>query len=156
LLPWMVVTAPLLAVLAVRPGWRTVAIVLALASLLPSLLVHRFRPLVPEQGEMAWKQSRAEQTDLSRWPSGSAAVRLDQLIGPTAPIGFVGNDGSKEYPYFGTRPRRFIRRYTGERVTPDRITRDRLAGIVFADVGPPPPEFDATPLAEGHWLARPR
>ena len=157
LLPWLVVTAPLLAVLAVRPAWRTLAIVLAL----DVDAAGRARPPPPptpaEHGQdgLGADAARADRPEplaaRARRPCGST-----ELIGPTAPIGFVGADGSKEYPYFGTRPRRFIRRYAGEPVTPETMTRDRLAGLVFADVGPPPPEFHAVPLAEGHWLARPR
>jgi hypothetical protein len=156
MLPWVALVAPLLAILATHAWTRALAIGLALVSLVPVVLIQDFRPVVPSEGRSTLALSRWDQFQLSRWPFGTAVTRLTNELGRTAPIGYVGTAGSWDYPFFGPRLERRVIRLPEEDATPERLARERLAGILFVDVGEPPPVFRRTLLAEKVWLARPR
>jgi hypothetical protein len=154
LLPWVAMTAPLLAILATRPAWRALTVALALFSLVPVVLLQDYRAVVPDTGESMLARGRLQQYEVSRWPMGSAIDRLTDVIGDTAPIGFVGENDSWDYPFFGPHLERRVLRLPPDQATPQRLRAEGLAAIVFADVGPPPRGFRRTPLAEGIDLAR--
>jgi hypothetical protein len=154
-LPWVAITAPLPAVLARRPALRVVTVCLALVSLVPVVVAQDARPLIPAEGRSILAMSRSEQLENQRWPLGTAVSRLEEELGPTAPIGFSGSAMVQDYPFFGPRRERFVRRLPDDQATPERARRDRLAGVVFFE-REPPAGFRRVWLGERVWLGLPR
>ncbi len=86
-------------------------------------------------------------------PTLAPALRgLQARIPAHAAIGFVGTEDSWDYPLFGAhREHRITRMLYPTEATYDAMARKHLAGVVFADVGPPHPPLRAVPIAAGYY-----
>ncbi len=153
MMPALAIGAPLLALLY-RRGWtRGTAVALALLSLLPSLFVNPLKPLFVEPAApTVFALDRIEQQTLVRPDVAPALRELDTRLPADAPIGFVGNGDSWDYPFFGEGLERRVVPLAPSAASRDTMRRESLRGIVFANT-PPPRGLDAEQLAPGYWLA---
>jgi hypothetical protein len=79
---------------------------------------------------------------------------IETIAGDRAPLGFVGGEDSWDYPLFGEHRQRRVVRLDPATVTYDLMARDRLTGVVFFNVGPPPARLKAIPLGPDYYLVR--
>lgn len=152
MLPAVALAAPLFALLERRAWLRTLALVAAFAGLIPSLLTNEQKPLlVPDGRRTVFGLGRLEQQTLIRPAVLPALTALGARIGPTQAIGLVRSGDSWDYSFFGRHLERRVVPLEPREAGQAAIRREGLAGIVFADV-PPPPRLRAERLAPGYWL----
>jgi hypothetical protein len=153
MMPGMAIGAPLLALLHQRGWMRATAIVLALLTLVPCLLTNPLKPIRADPSQpSAFSLDRQAQQALARPDVAPALSKLDERLARDAPLGFVGDEDSWDYPFFGDGLERRLVRLEPDRATPETMRRLGLAGIVVANVAPPP-RLQAEPLADDYWLA---
>jgi hypothetical protein len=154
LLPGVVFGAPLLALVARRRWLLWPAVAIAVMTLVPALLFNERKPLIPRSGErFVLSLDRVEQQTLPRREVRTALWALHRHLSSKAPIGFVGLEGSWDYPFFGDYPRRTVIRSTALTVHRD-MEHERLAGGVVHTGSPTPPR-GSMPLARGYYLVLP-
>ena len=157
LVPMVALGAPLFALLALKAGLRTVTIVLAVITLVPSVLANRQKPLlVPNGGpQPVFRQDRLAQQTTIR-PEMAGVIRaVNDAIGPTAPLGFAGTEDAWDYPFFGARLERRVVRLDPKTVTRETMRENDVEAVLFAAAGPPPPALGAAEIGPDYYLARP-
>jgi Dolichyl-phosphate-mannose-protein mannosyltransferase len=155
LLPTVALAAPLFAAIATRPGFAGAALAAAVVSLVPSLIVNQGKTLLVPPGQPKITQkSRLEQMTLMR-PEMAPVIRaVDQRIGPSGALAFVGSEDSWDYPFFGEHRDRRIRRFSSlGQATPAAIRKADVRGVLFANFGPPSRAFHAREIGPGYWFA---
>jgi hypothetical protein len=130
LLAGVAIGAPLLALVARRQWLLWTAVGMAVVTLVPALMFNERKPLVPRDGQrFVLGLDRVEQQTLPRREMRTVLSELGRRVPPDASIGFVGGEGSWDYPYFGDHPRREVMRSTPVTFFLD-MERERLAGVV--------------------------
>jgi hypothetical protein len=153
LIPAVALAAPLFAVLVKRPAIAGATVVLAFLSFVPSLLENSQKPiLVGSTAPSIFHYDRRTQMTVIRPELIGVLNALDARIDKSAPIAFVGNEDSWDYPFFGEhRDRRIVRYDKPAEITYAQLRRDDLSGAVFANVGKPPRPLRATSLGPDYW-----
>ncbi len=130
--------APLLAFLYERSWMRTLAIVGAVVSLVPSLLTSVSKPiLTPPNTPTILAHDRLSQQTRQR-PEVAPAVRaLDRVVPSDATIGLVRGGDSWDYVFFGPDRARRVVPMSGLSAAGERLRGYRPAGVVFANIEPP-------------------
>jgi hypothetical protein len=155
MIPGVALGAPLLAVLASRAWLRWLAVVLALIGVVPSVLQNPLKPLlVPRHSPTAFRLNRIEQETRARGEMNPVLRDIERLVGDDAPLGFAGGEDSWDYPLFGAHLQRRVVRLDPSTVTYGLMRRDRLSGVVFFNVGPPPDALKAITLGPDYYLVR--
>jgi hypothetical protein len=91
--------------------------------------------------------NRVQQQAKARPDVANVVAFLRRRVPPGAPIGLVGSEETLDYPLFGPRlERRVVRFGNPDEVTPARMRREGLAGVLFSDVGTPPPRLPSIPV----------
>jgi hypothetical protein len=157
--PLVVLAAPLLGVLAPRPWLAWVAVATAVVGLVPSLFNQVNKPILgTDSSANVLLLGRVEQQSKARADVVNVSSFLRRRVGAGAPIGLVGGEETLDYPLFGSRlNRRVVRFADAEEVTYERMRRERLAGVLFSDVGPPPPRLRAVKVrfSAAYWVPAP-
>jgi hypothetical protein len=154
-MPGVALAAPLFA-LATRRAWlAAVATAAAIVSLGPSVLHNPLKPVLTPYGTpnaFAW--SRTAQMGAGRSEMAQVVDAVHAKIGAHAALGFCGGEDSWDYPYFGAhREHRVERILNPNDVTYARMARDHLAGVLFANLGPPPSALRATTIyPDYYWV----
>jgi hypothetical protein len=154
--PLVVLVAPLLGVLALRPRLAWLAAAVAVVGLVPSLFSQVNKPLRgldPRQNVLLL--NRVQQQARVRPDVVNVVGFLRRRVGPTAPIGLVGGEETLDYPLFGPRlARRVVRFADPEEATYPRMRREGIAGVLFSDAGEPPPPLRAVqiPFSGAYWV----
>jgi hypothetical protein len=153
LIPLVALAAPLFAVLAERPAVAGVTLMLAILSLVPSLLQNSQKPLLASSGASSvFALDRRMQMTLTRPEMLGVLNALDAQVGRTEAIAYVGGEDSWDYPFFGAhRERRVIRHDNPAVITYPLLRGEHVAGAVFANVGTPPSSLAAIPLGPDYW-----
>jgi hypothetical protein len=156
LLPTIALAAPLLAMLALRPGIAAVAIAAVAVAVVPCLIVNPNKLLLVEEGApKATQKNRIGQMTVLR-PSMAPVIRgVDRRIGTEGALAIVGDEDTWDYPFFGEhRQRRVVRFSNPAAATPGALRAARVQAVLFADAGRRPDRvFDARQIARGYWLA---
>ena len=128
LLPFLALSAPLLAVVARNRAALAVTSVLALAALVSCLTVSPSHVLLPSSGQQAFfNADRLEQMTAMR-PDQAGTIRyVNDRFGDRAPLLVIAGEDSWEYPYFGPRRERRI-----ERASPDDVPDERRSLCAMA------------------------
>jgi len=155
LIPGVALGAPLLAVLASQAWLRSLAVILALVGVVPSVFQNPQKPLLGARGvPTVFDFDRISQQTLIRTEMDPVLRQLETLVGSDAPLGAAVGEDSWDYPLFGAHLQRRVVRLNPATVTYDLMKRDRLAGVVFFNVGPPPAPLKAIPLGTDYYLVR--
>jgi hypothetical protein len=145
LIVFVVLGAPLLARLGQRAPLQVAVVVLALIAAVPSLLENEQKPLLGD-GPSVFAMDRRTQQAIPRPETKPVFEFVDRRVPEDATIGFVGSTGSWDYPLFGPyRERRVLRFTDAKDITYELMRKERMAGVLFDDV-PPPPTLDAVEL----------
>jgi len=151
LIPAVALAAPLFAVLGRRPAVAGATIILAVLSMMPSLLENQQKPLLPTSASI-FRLDRREQMTISRPEVRGVLDALDSHMAKNAAIAFIGGEDSWDYPFFGAHRERRIVRHNGlTDITYALLSDEHLTGAVFANVGTPPSNLTATPLGPDYW-----
>jgi dolichyl-phosphate-mannose-protein mannosyltransferase len=155
LLPTVALAAPLFAAIAARPGLAATAMAAAVVSLVPSVIVNQNKPLLVPEGQPKITQlSRIQQMALLRPEMAPVITAVDQRIGASGALAFVGDEDSWDYPFFGEhRERRVVRFSSLREATPGAIRAARVRGVLFANVGRPGRAFRARQIGPDYWFA---
>ena len=157
--PLIALAAPLLGVLALRPRLAWVAVGLAVLGLVPSLFNQRNKPLRSTEPSLnVLLLGRVQQQAKARPDVANILRFLGRQVAPGEAIGLVGSEETLDYPLFGPRfERRVVRFAEPEDATYARMARGGLAGMLFSDVGPPPPGLRAIkiPRSRSYWVPAP-
>jgi hypothetical protein len=153
LLPGVALAAPLFAILA-RRAWIAGAVAaIAFASLVPSL-VHNFnKPVLgPPNAVTVLGKDRITQMTTVRPEMAQVIHAVQSRTGPHAALGYVGGEDSWDYPFFGAhRTHKITRMLDPKQATYDEMARKHLAGVVFANIGPPPSSLRAVPIGPNYY-----
>ena len=101
---------------------------------------------------MAFKLDRIAQQTLIRGEMMPVLRALTALESDRAPLGFAGGEDSWDYPLFGEHLQRRVVRLDPARVTYGLLDRDKLAGVVFFNVGRPPSSLKTITLGPDYYL----
>jgi hypothetical protein len=153
LMPMVVLGAPLLAWLYGRAWTRAIAVTLALASLIPCVIVNQRKPLlVAEEQKSVFQLDHIAQKSIARPEMDPVIRHVLRRVRPGDSLGFVGGEDSWDYPFFGRhRDRRVARLHPGD-VTYERMDRERLTAVLFANVGRPPRSLRAVPVGPDYYF----
>jgi hypothetical protein len=153
LIPGVALGAPLLAVLASRAWLRSVAVILAILGVVPSVFQNPQKPLLVAQGSpTVFQLDRISQQTLIRGEMQPLLREIEAVVGEHAALGFAGGEDSWDYPLFGAHLRRRIVRLVPATVTYDLMARKHLAGVLFSNVGRPPAGLKAIPIGTDYYL----
>ena len=158
MIPAVALAAPLFALLGKRSALAGATLVLAGVSMGPALLANHQKELLP-WATNALHHPRREQMSAGRPEMVGVLAALDTQVKENAPIMYVGTEDSWDYPFFGAhRERRIVRILQPSDVTYSKLSREHVAGAVFANVGTPPASLRAVTLGANYfWVsARPR
>jgi hypothetical protein len=140
LMPAAALAAPLLARTARGPrAWAVLA--LALSTVPATLLTNTDKPVRPDLvGRSILDMDRLSQQTIDPTLRSIAAPvrRLNRIVGPTAPIGFVRQDDFFDYLLFDPGLRRRVLPVERDEVTPARLRADRVVGffVAYSDRAP--------------------
>jgi hypothetical protein len=155
LIPMVALGAPLLACLYWRPWTRIAAVILALASLVPCVIINQQKTLLVEKGQKNILQlDRIAQESVIRPQMDSVIRYVLGHVRPGQSVGVAGNEDSWDYPFFGEHRDRRVYRLDPPKVTYETIRQKRLAGVVFEDVGPPPRPLRGVQIGSGFYFVR--
>ncbi len=153
LVPGVAISAPLLAGIALRPWLSGVVLALAMAGLVPSVLMNPMKPLlVARKAKTVLRLDRLQQQAIVRPDIATIVPELNARIGATAPLGFAGSEDSWDYPYFGEHLERRVVRLAIEDVNVATMAIYGLAGVLIANIGPPPPSLVSHMIVEDVYL----
>jgi len=158
MIPAVALAAPLFALLGKRSALAGATLVLAGVSMGPALVANHQKQLLP-WATNAFHHPRREQMSAGRPEMVGVLAALDTEVVENEPIVYVGTEDSWDYPFFGAhRERRIVRILQPSDVTYSKLSREHVAGAVFANVGKPPANLRAVPLGPDYfWVsARPR
>jgi hypothetical protein len=83
---------------------------LAVASMVPSLLTNASHPVLAERDGAIWTRDRIAQMSIGRFQEDVFLRKLDRIVPADAAVLFVGAEDSWDYPLFGEhRTRRIVR-----------------------------------------------
>jgi uncharacterized membrane protein len=151
LVPAVALAAPLFAVLGKRSAVAGATVILAVLSMMPSLLENQQKPLLLNASNVFHLDRRAQMT-IIRPEMHGVLDALDTHVRENAPIAFVGGEDSWDYPFFGAhRERRIVRHDSPAHITYALLSQEHVAGAVFANAGRPPSSLAATPLGPDYW-----
>jgi hypothetical protein len=148
--------APLFAALALRPALAGITAAAAAVVLIPCVLANPSKPLVVDPpAKTVLARDRLSQMTVVRPEMAPVIARVDQTLGPGAPLAFSGGEDSWDYPFFGAhRERRVVRFANPADVTAAALRRVGVRGVLFANV-PPPRWFHHTQeIAPGYRFER--
>jgi hypothetical protein len=146
LIVFIMLGAPLLARVAQHAGIQVVVLLVGLSVVLPSLLINGQKPVLVEEGRNTFGMDRRTQQTIARPETKPVFDFIDRHVPREATIGFVGSTASWDYPLFGANRERRVLRFTdpGD-ITYELMRKERMAGVLFDDVRPPP-TLDAVEL----------
>ena len=153
-----VIAAPLLAYTARSPWSRAGVVLLAFASMLPALLMNPAKPVIPELGE-PWVWSTVREQQMVAHADRQQYLYDLYSFRPGSRIGVLAGENAWDYPIFGRRRERWVRRFNSAPTGPARcewlndvVARYDLDGFVFAEAGTPPPPFDRVPSNHDYYV----
>ena len=157
LIPFVALGAPLLAVLALRPGFRGAVIALAAIGLVPALLTNQQKPLLTANGGSppVFGQGRVSQQTIIRPEMKGVINAVNRRVGSSAPLGFAGTEDTWDYPFFGPRLERRVVRMDPKTVTAERIRESGVKAVLFADAGKPPRALGGDEVGPNYYLVEP-
>lgn len=152
----VVLAAPLFARLTRVPVVAGAVLGLALVSALPSLLTNPAKPLsqpIGARNVADW--SRLEQMTFYRRDVAPVFAALDRALPADAPLAVVANEDSWDYPVFGPRRERRVTRIAAPASAVAAIAEYDVAGVLYLDVGAPPPGGTRVQLGPNGYLVLP-
>lgn len=154
LMPAMLVSMPLVAVIASRTGGRVWLLALIAASSFTMLLQNGNKPLVTERGTSSIvERSRIAQMTLQLPQEAVAIDAVDQTVPPDGRMGFIGDEDAIEYPFFGPNLERTIVKLTPLDLEPGVLTRYNLDAILISYPGLTlPPSLKGRIVTKDHTL----
>jgi hypothetical protein len=153
LVPGVAIGAPLLAGVALRPWLAGVVLALAVAGLVPSVLMNPQKPLLVERrAKTVFGLDRLQQQTLIRPEMHGVLSAMNARMGATAPLGYVGGEDSWDYPLFGEHRERRVVRLKYAQVNIGVMAFYGLTGVLFSNAGPPPASLVAHEIAKDHYL----
>jgi hypothetical protein len=140
----LAMAVPLVAVAAGRAEMRLAIGALAVASLVPAVLVNAAKPVMARSGQgTVWSWDRAQQMSISRPGIKPFMSTVDRRLPRDSRVGFVGGEDAWDYPVFGpSREREVVR------ATFDRVPRDRAAFCRWLAAFAQAQELDAIVVAD--------
>jgi hypothetical protein len=141
LLPAIALAVPLLAPLAARPLLAVPAAILALATLPGAALHDIYKPVLRTNlTDSIFSLDRLQQqtVDDSVTPLVPSIRRVNALVGPHAPLGFVQQDQLFDYVLMGEPLARRLVPYDAGDVRPGAIRGDGIRGVYIAYRDQPP------------------
>jgi 4-amino-4-deoxy-L-arabinose transferase-like glycosyltransferase len=130
-----ILAVPLLAQLERRPWQRRFAVVLAIASTVPVLVLNPSKPLLKQHESSILSRDRRSQQLISFDNETTVLARLDRVVRPSAPLGYVlTRDFTMSdwpiYPIFGPGLARRVVPIAPNELTYARIRQLHLAGVL--------------------------
>jgi hypothetical protein len=143
LLIGVAMAVPLVGAIASRASAKGAVTALAIASLLPSLFANASKPLLTPEGQPSvWQMDRAEQMSVSRHAIAPFIRVVDRRFPAGSRLGFIGGEDSWDYPLFGARRQRTVKRFALHEAQVHAVGfcgwivqmmhRDRLEAIIIA------------------------
>jgi hypothetical protein len=153
LMPGVAIGAPLFASYASSRWLSGVVLALALAGLVPSVVSNVQKPLLVSREDNVFRLDRIRQQTLIRGEMLPVISAVNARLGPADALGFVGSEDSWDYPLFGERRERRVLRLEAAHVNVGLMVSQGLAGVLFANVAPPPPPLVSHKIGDGYYLA---
>jgi hypothetical protein len=152
-MPGVVIAAPLFAAFARRAWSAGLVAALAVITLVPSVLQNPLKQILVAPGaQNVFALDRLHQMSQPR-PEMWAITTQVFRFAPHGRFGYVGGEDSWDYPFFGAHHQHYVERMNATDVSYARMRRDRLDGVVFANVGlPPAPLRSVTMGTDYYWV----
>jgi hypothetical protein len=150
LIVFIILGAPLLARVAQGSGIQVVVLLVAFSTVLPSLLMNGQKPVLASDGPNVFDMDRMTQLTIARPETKAVYEYIEGHMSQRSTVGFVGAGVSSwDYPLFGPHRERHVLRFADPQdITYELMRRERMVGVLFDGV-PPPPTLDAVAFPAG-------
>lgn len=130
-LPGVILGMPLVAYFGAHVGGRTLVLCVVLLSAVPLSFSQRFKPVYSAKGAYP-PNDRIEQMARLNSPERMALKKFEGRVAADARLGFIGDEESWEYPYFGPQLDRTLVKLSADDFTPETLADRDLDAILYS------------------------